>query len=348
MSGSMFRLLVPFCFLLVAFAGATLAQEAKPKLDSESVEGERPKTALQRFYLKHHSLPRAALNDHIRYQIEIENASSYFELADQEWNPSEKVDSSLISNYWIGVQCEPAGSVTFSPKEIPDAELTINGGMKILAVTEGGAAEESGLEEGDVLLKFAAKDMNTLNDLYAVIGETENNEASLLVVRDGELVSMRITPQERPRPESEQSVDPSAGTHYLDLRTLEDTFKQELQGKQLPEGYRLQFELVRGKEITLKVTKGDETWNVSGDSLDDLPEPVQEVASGIIEKCEPVVAMNLIPTWRIAWQAAASPGYAHRLPLIYSGDEGEQLEDIRQKLKQLAEAVRELKEKLDD
>ena len=306
MSVSIFRLSVTFCVVLVAFAGVTVAQEAKS--DAEAVPDKKPNSTLQRFYLRQRFQPsidaKAVIRDRIKDQVEI--ASSYFEIVGQEWIPTEEVDSSLISNYWIGVQCEPAGSVTFSPKEVPDAELTIDGGMKILAVTEGSAAEESGLEEGDVLLKFAANQMNTLNDLYAVIGETENNEASIVVVRDGELVSMQIKPQQRPQETDEtEGMDqsPKMELQKISLKSIEDAFQQEFQNKQLPEGYRLQFELVRGKDIMLKVTKGDETWNASDDSLDDLPEPVRAVASDVVEKCRPMVAVNQQQSWVLTWQA---------------------------------------------
>lgn len=330
---------------LVALAGVTAAQDAEAKkLQSEAKEGKPAVT-------RHYFLPGTRPSLQRRYQLSEAVAAKAMEAylalpKDPNLNPPEEVDSSLISNYWIGVQCYNAGATAFSPKEAPDLELTVEGGMEILAVTEGGAAEESGLEEGDVLLKFGGNDVASLNDLYAAIGETKDNEALMLVVRDGALLSMKITPQERPQEPNEsddsdqfQALDPSI--HKIQLWNVEDAMKQEMMGKQLPEGYRLQVELVRGRDIMLKVTKGDETWNADRDSIKDLPEPIQAAASGIVEACEPLVAADGDELWRMAWQANATPTYRRVL-------EGTQLDDIRSQLKQLAEAVKKLEDKLDD
>lgn len=331
---------------LFALAGVTVAQEDKPKSEAANASNEGVLSTRFNFPVRHAIQTRLQLSEQVK--AELEGA-----LRTTLWDANE-IDSSLISNYWVGVQCEVAGSTSITPKDIPDAELTVHGGMKILAVTEGGAAEESGLEKGDVLLSFAGKNMNSLNDLYAVIGETKDSEASMLVVRKKELITLQITPQERPK-EEEEAVELDARLHYPGLSTIEDAFNQEMQGKQLPEGYRLQFELVRGKDVTLKVTKGDETWNVDGDSTDELPEPIQEVASGIVEACEPMVALDRRDfKFVMEWQGAGTPIFRlphlmpHQMPLFDSGNGKGQLDDLRREIKRLSEAVTKLKEKLDD
>lgn len=258
-----------------------------------------------------------------------------------EENEEEEIDQSLISDYWIGVQCEKAGSTTYSPKELPDAELKIDGGMKILAVTEGGAADESGLEEDDVLLKFATKEMNSVNDLYAVIGETKDEEADLLLIRGGELVSLRITPQKRPEPEVSEEV-PTAG-----LWEIKDAINYELNGKQLPKDYRVKIELSFGEDVVVTASKGKESWSADAESIDKLPSDLKPVARDLIAKCQPIVNENVDLVWHGGGQQFLPHGQFLRSPLMLHNPDNRLIE-IYERLKELTTAVKQLKEKMDD
>ncbi len=268
-----------------------------------------------------------------------------------------QIDMDLVSDFWIGVQCEPAGSTSFSPKVAPDTELTFDGGMRILSVTEGGAADESGIEEGDVLLKFAGDEINSLNDLYVVIGETKDNEADLVLIRDGEFLSLQITPQERP----EESNDYKESPKTVGLWTIEEAYNNELNGKQLPEGYILNVELVRGKDIMFEVNKDGDTWRANEAAIGQLPTPVQSIAEAIAKNCEPMVETKHKLTWN--HQPAAQRNWIQRLSVLPTGqaswrfaltpdtnDNGasDRFEEIQKQLTALTEAVQELKNELDD
>lgn len=233
-------------------------------------------------------------------------------IEDANKESEDEIDRSLISNYWIGIQCEKAGSSTFSPKAAPEAELTIKGGLKILTVTQESAANEAGLKENDVLLKFANKDVNSLNELYAVIGETKDNESELVLIREGKLVSLKITPQKRPET-SQESVGGQSGVNWQSFMSDPsiETFSfyngpstsKQHEGaypiqmgttlfqvsKQVPEGYRIKVELAPGEDIALTVEQGDDTFKANGDSVDQLPKAVQDIANELVAKCKPMI-----------------------------------------------------------
>ena len=327
-------------FTLVALTDAVEAQEKQPQSEAAATSdfGVVKNAIRARFQ------QRTQLSENVR--AVLQDAIIKFRDADVEWVPTEEVDSSLISDYWIGVQCEVADSTSFSPKGVPDTELTVNGGMKILAVTEGSAADQSGLEEGDVLLKFAGKDMDSLNALYAVVGETKDSEALMLVVRNKDLISLEITPQKRPTKEEDESAEVDH-SHTVWLTSVGDAIEQEMQVKLIPKGYRLQVDMERGNAILLTVTKGDERWDVGSGSIEDLPEPIRETAADIFEKCEPMVSEN---SGHLIWHLTATPAFSHpqRWPLWVAGNGDSQLQDLRQEIKQLSEAVKKLESKLDD
>ena len=271
----------------------------------------------------------------IQYLLEDKIIGESIEEANKE--SEDEIDRSLISNYWIGVQCEKAGSSTFSPKAAPEAELTIKGGMKILTVTQESAANEAGLKENDVLLKFANRDVNSLNELYTVIGETKDNESELVLIREGKLVSLKITPHKRPET-SQESVEGQSGVNwqsfFSDPSVETFSFYNGPEGKQVPEGYRIKVELAPGEDIALTVEQGDDTFKANGDSVDQLPKAVQDIANELVAKCKPMVEdKNDLPPITLL-------GY-HRQ--AQQSNNNDRLTAIERQLTEITKALQELK-----
>ena len=251
-------------------------------------------------------------------------------------NIDDQIDMNLVSNFWIGVQCEKAQSTSFAPKVSPETELTIKGGMKVLAVSEGGAANEAGLEEDDVLLKFAGKELNSINDLYAAIGETEDNETEIVLIRDSELVSLQITPKKRPEESDEED-----SAHEIKMwTTIEEAYNNELDGKQIPKGYRVEMEMVRGKEILFQVTQDDNTWQATEETIDELPESIQPIAEELFQRCKPLVGANPTPVWKILHNPLQ--------PIPFQDPSSDRLESIERQLNELTEAIKQLKNEKDN
>ena len=272
-----------------------------------------------------------------------EDAFSFYEFSEERQQAADEIDYSLVSKFWIGVQVEKAGSSSFSPKELPDTELSINGGLKILSVSESGAAVEAGLKENDVLLKFANEQMNSINDLFAAVGKAEDNEADLVLIRNNELITLRITPQPRPeeKEKTEQGQVPTTGLWTLDL---EEAYRNELKEQQLPEGYQLTIDLVRGENIIFTVKKGSSTWKTGEDAIDQLPEPVQSFAKNLAAQCKPLVEKDPNPLVLKGW---VKPGEA--LPIMvtpYANRfhfESTVLRSIENQLREMKESIEKLK-----
>jgi len=263
-----------------------------------------------------------------------------------------EIDRSLVSDFWIGVQVENAGTTRFVPKEAPGPELNIDGGLRILAVTEGGAADEAGLEKDDVLLLFGDKPMNSTNDLFAVIGETEDNKVDIVLIRESEFLSLQITPQPRPAEteSNEATIDPTA------LRTIQEAYRNELNSKRLPKDYRLEIELVRGEDVKFKVTNGDDVWEANEATIDQLPESIHPFAEKIAEHCEPFVEESQDPVWGL-WEhdgrarhggnrTGWAPSEWMRRPL--QNDNDDRLKSIEQQLEELKKAIKQLSSELND
>jgi len=77
---------------------------------------------------------------------------------------------------------------------VPDFGGEPDKGAKISGVSEGSPAEKAGLKAGDVITSFAGKKITGLYDLSFVLKERKpGDEVEVIVVRDGESVTLRAT-----------------------------------------------------------------------------------------------------------------------------------------------------------
>jgi Trypsin-like serine proteases, typically periplasmic, contain C-terminal PDZ domain len=71
-------------------------------------------------------------------------------------------------------------------------------GVKISGVREGAPAESAGLLKDDLIVELAGKEINDLYDYTYILGDLEAGvEVSIVVIRDGERVTLAITPAAR-------------------------------------------------------------------------------------------------------------------------------------------------------
>ena len=113
-------------------------------------------------------------------------------------------DEFLSKSKWVRFQVYLAGpvmnvllavallTVTFSRGA--DLPLFETSAPVIGKVAAGSAAERSGLQPGDRILRIGNNDVNTWNELYQAVEPHANNELDVVVLRDGARVSTRVTP----------------------------------------------------------------------------------------------------------------------------------------------------------
>lgn len=81
---------------------------------------------------------------------------------------------------------------------LPDYGREVKG-MALSGVAEGGPAEKAGLKAGDVIVKLGATEVTNIHDfMYALDAAKINVETEVVVERDGERITLKITPTERP------------------------------------------------------------------------------------------------------------------------------------------------------
>lgn len=92
----------------------------------------------------------------------------------------------------IGAQAVPLPSKWLNALEVPT-----KGGIQIQSVESGGPADKAGLRNGDVILQFEGKPVDTIDALHKALDENSiGRNISLWVLRDGQLKSLVAVPME--------------------------------------------------------------------------------------------------------------------------------------------------------
>ena len=126
-------------------------------------------------------------------------------------------------------------------------------GIIIQGLVEGGAASESDLREGDVILEVDSREMNRPNQLQSYIAsKTAGTTVTLKVFRDGEVFQRKVTLKARDEDsKTEPVVDKDPGKEKKESVTTTATFDEiGFSVKNLTDRDKSDFDLSNGVLIT--------------------------------------------------------------------------------------------------
>ena len=99
-----------------------------------------------------------------------------------------------VARGWLGVRIQEVTDEIAESLGLDDAS-----GALVASVTNGGPAAESGIEAGDVILRFDDKPIDEMRSLPRIVAETEiGKEVDVIVWRRGERASVAVTLGELP------------------------------------------------------------------------------------------------------------------------------------------------------
>jgi S1-C subfamily serine protease len=100
-----------------------------------------------------------------------------------------------VRRAFIGVSGQ---SVRLSRRRVQLSHLTAASGVLVTEVVEGGPAAVAGLRIRDVILEVGGNVVSSVDDLHRVLTQERiEHETTLSVLRNGQLLALKITPAER-------------------------------------------------------------------------------------------------------------------------------------------------------
>lgn len=213
----------------------------------------------------------------------------------QEARLAERVQGMLLrgqgqaqaGRYWLGIQTMPLEQLDEEQRK----ELKVDegeNGLVVEAVVEDSPAAGAGVEELDIIVAVDGNEVGDVGQLVDVVAKSEGKELTLDVVRKGDEITISVVPAERPQ----AFAIPQIGQLDLDLEQFQEGMPEiflngrdllELRagalgerGADLPAGLSVQVQRTGNEPAQIKVTYEGKTYEVTSETLDELPEEIRD------------------------------------------------------------------------
>ena len=213
------------------------------------------------------------------------------EMPDVIWQQGdEPVEAIRPSDHWVGLQC---GLV--SPALRAQLGLEDKQGILVEEIVKESPGAKAGIQRFDVLIRAGNRKLTKVQDLIDEVDKVKNAPLAIELIRKGEKVAVEVTPEKRPpivAPGNESTED-SEGEwsnffdymqHWKPGQDGRPSMKfrfwrqpgtilpgQPKPGDKLPGNVKIQIRKQGDTPAEIEVTRGDETWKVNEDELDQLP-----------------------------------------------------------------------------
>jgi hypothetical protein len=197
------------------------------------------------------------------------------------------------SDHWIGLNCLPAEEALRAQLDLPEGT-----GLVVELVVADSPAAEAGIEQFDVIVKADEKPLKKLQDLIDAVDAAKEKELKLELRRGGKSVEVTVKPAKRPESDLSplappQGVEPPYDwmRKYLHRPWPEGEWQGPWRfrfwgpGGILPPDAKphpplpgnLSVTITRSGDEPVKIVvkRGDETWEITGDQLQKLPEEIR-------------------------------------------------------------------------
>lgn len=199
--------------------------------------------------------------------------------------------------YWIGVVCSPIDN------ELVMNQLGLEHGLVVTEVVEDSPAGKAGLQKQDILIQAGDLPLKDVQTLVAATEKAQGTELTLTIVRKSQKETVALTPALRPAHTviaSGVQVDEETAAEWKKLQEslrMDGVFSFEpatplggegarmlfvMPGFVLPEQAKdfpqnLEVSITKKGEQPAQITikRGDEQWEVTAETLDQLPEDVR-------------------------------------------------------------------------
>ena len=104
------------------------------------------------------------------------------------------IKNGKVQHAFLGIEPRPLDQYTAQ-----QLGIDVSQGVLVFSLTQGGAAEQAGMQTGDVITSFDGKSIATVEDLYAALrNKAPGDKVSIEIDRNGQKQTLQATLQDRP------------------------------------------------------------------------------------------------------------------------------------------------------
>jgi membrane-associated protease RseP (regulator of RpoE activity) len=260
-------------------------------------------------------------------------------------------DAAELSPYWIGVGCEPASAALRAQLKLPEDE-----GLVVLSVAENSPAAAAGLQVNDVLLAAGDTPLKSVADLVRVVDNAKETDITFKLLRGGESTTLVIRPAKRPDAAALAPVPAAPGTGVgRAARALRWLAPGVVMGRELflPKDMSVTITVEHGKPARIAVKKGDQSWEVEQDKLNELPPEIRGPVQGLLMSMPRLAAGIVPPSVEVEVFGEGEPpngGAPARIfrwlaPNAQDAQLEQRLDELKRQIDELRKAIEELNKK---
>ncbi|HUY91049.1 MAG TPA: PDZ domain-containing protein [Pirellulales bacterium] len=266
--------------------------------------------------------------------------------------------------YWMGVACEPLPESLRAQLNLSERE-----GVLLEDVVEDGPADKAGLKQYDVVTAIDEKPVASQQELARLVVGSQGKELKVRYLRAGKEATAAVTPVERPShmdfnswvvPEGDQALiqnwlerlRPGMGPYPPALRFFHPGMVLPPEASTdagLPDDMSVTISKQGKEPAKISVKQGERSWEVTEDKLDELPNDVRLPVERMLGRAR--FSVNILNDHRgdsRNWpefprpRDKAQPGTRGKSSDDADGRFERQIEEIREQLRQLQQAVDKL------
>lgn len=202
--------------------------------------------------------------------------------------PDTQPTDAPAEHFWIGLMCHPVEPPLRAQLGLAEGE-----GLVVGHVMPEGPAATAGIEMHDVLTKAGEAKLTSLADLSRAVQQAGSQDQTVTIelLRRGEMMTVEVQPEARPAPSGRMArrmpdeidvwrwldrtlpgVVPERGRPPLNLRLFRPGQPMHLE---LPADVNITINKQGDQPTKITVKKGDESWEVTEETLSELPETIR-------------------------------------------------------------------------
>ncbi len=152
-------------------------------------------------------------------------------------------------------------------------------GLVAMDVIPGSPADKGGVQKQDILVAVGDKDLVEVGDLIAAVAASGGNELTITLARDGQRQDVRVTPERRRDMSFYMPTPGGRGPVGVQIirpgRMLPPRMALMMHHADLPDDMTVTISKHGKEPAKIKVEQGEKSWEVTENTLDDLPEDVR-------------------------------------------------------------------------
>ncbi len=226
--------------------------------------------------------------------------------------------------YFIGVQCSPV------PEFVRRHFLENQPGLLVQEVVPESPAAKAGIESGAVLLRVGDQPLRSTQELRRAIQQSQGKPLTLLIWQKGKKQEVQVTPAKR--------------RHFV---PVPGGFPLGPSGRQVPKDVHIHIERHPDGKISIRVRRGDQTWEATADTLERLPAEVRSWVGAVARRLS---AQGRPGPWPFDWQpfpllppGGRFSGFPEGPSPAPGPEVMDQLQQLRRQLQRLQEQLEQLR-----